>query len=238
VKWSCVSETGLVREKNEDCFCINEKLKLFAVADGMGGHRAGEVASKLAVKTLEESLCKKLSSFGDPLQALVKAVCDANREVYRTACMQEIYHGMGTTLTACLVYNKNNLAVAHVGDSRAYLIRGSDMFRLTEDHSLVQEMIETGSITEDQAFYHPQRNILLRSLGTAAKVEVDASSWEILEGDAFLLCTDGLTNHLRDEEIFSTVIAAGDPDSCVRNLLEETLKRGASDNVTIILLEF
>lgn len=242
MRWSQVSEVGLVRKNNEDCFCINKDLGLFAVADGMGGHRAGEVASKLAIKTLQESLYKKLSFFSDQPRILAEAVHDANREVYRVSSMQENYRGMGTTLTACLIYGERygekKLAVAHVGDSRVYLIRGNNIFRLTEDHSLVQEMVNMGGITEDQAFCHPQRNVLVRALGTTAEVEVDVLNQELLKKDILLLCTDGLTSHLRDEEILSVVMAAGDPGSRVRNLRQETFKRGATDNVTIILIEF
>jgi len=233
-----VSEAGLIRENNEDCFCINDKLGLFAVAAGMGGHRAGEVASQLAVKTLQESLGKNLLLFNDPLKALSEAVRDANREVYRIAYTTKNCRGMGTTLTACLIHDEKRAAVAHVGDSRAYLIRNNGIYRLTEDHSLVQEMVNAGGITEEQAFYHPQRNILVRALGTAAEVGVDVTGQDIIEGDILLLCTDGLTSHLRDEEILSIAVAAVDPDSRVKDLLLETFKRGATDNVTIISIEF
>ncbi|HOV78508.1 MAG TPA: Stp1/IreP family PP2C-type Ser/Thr phosphatase [Bacillota bacterium] len=237
MRWAKITDAGLLREMNEDSLCISPENGLFAVADGMGGHRAGEVASRVALQILEDELSERLNRGEKPERALVESVLEANRRIYDLAGQSPGLVGMGTTVTACL-NRKDEVFVAQVGDSRAYLLRGNTIEKLTEDHSLVQEMVKNGGITEEQAFDHPHRNVLTRALGTVPSLEVDLYQVKVNAGDLILLCTDGLTMYLRQEDIISTVNASPDPDTAVRALLEKALRAGGADNVTVILVEF
>ncbi|HPU35879.1 MAG TPA: Stp1/IreP family PP2C-type Ser/Thr phosphatase [Bacillota bacterium] len=236
MRWAQISDTGLVRTTNEDSLCISPETGLFAVADGMGGHQAGEVASSMALRILERELGRELASGTPPEKALVKSVKEANRSIYEVASRNPEWAGMGTTVTACLKRG-NELYVAQVGDSRAYLIRDGIITRLTEDHSLVQEMVKNGGLTEEQAFNHPQRNVLTRALGIGLSLEVDLYRFQVLPGNLILICTDGLTIYLRPEEILLTISNSPDLESSLQNLLDRALACGGSDNITMILLE-
>jgi protein phosphatase len=227
----------MVRAANEDSLCISPALGLFAVADGMGGHQAGEIASSMALKLLEENLGQRLKAGEIPAEALVNAVQQTNRTIYEMAGQNPVWTGMGTTLTACLCQG-SRLFLAQVGDSRAYLLRDGDIIQLTEDHSLVQELLKSGGITEEQAISHPQRNILTRAVGAKPFLTVDLYRAEVITDDLLLLCTDGLTEYLRADDILYTVINAPDIDSALQNLLKKSLQSGGSDNITAVLVSF
>ncbi|OPY57190.1 MAG: Serine/threonine phosphatase stp [Pelotomaculum sp. PtaU1.Bin035] len=237
MRWAQVTDTGLIRKINEDSHYVSPERGLFAVADGMGGHRAGEIASAMALQTLERELAYRLQKGGSPEKALVDSVKHANASIYELSRRNQDLKGMGTTITACLK-QEGRILVAHVGDSRAYLISKGVISQLTRDHSLVQELLRYGGINEEQALLHPQRNVLTRALGTEQSVEVDIYSTVIIPGDLLLLCTDGLTRYLRQEELLPIVQSSGDINTVARNLLGKALERGGADNITIILAEF
>ncbi|MFA4884346.1 MAG: Stp1/IreP family PP2C-type Ser/Thr phosphatase [Desulfotomaculaceae bacterium] len=236
MKWSYITDTGLVRALNEDSLCLSPETGFFAVADGMGGHRAGEVASRMALQILQRELDKRLSRGEKPEDALVDSIKGANTSIYEKSAQNPEWAGMGTTITACLKL-ENEVLIGQVGDSRAYLLRGNGITRLTEDHSLVQEMVKNGGITEEEAFVHPQRNVLTRALGTGPFLEVDLYRVKVNPGDLLLLCTDGLTGYLRQDELFDTVSTAPDLDTAAGRLLKKAIQSGGADNITIILVE-
>ncbi|NLI11254.1 Stp1/IreP family PP2C-type Ser/Thr phosphatase [Pelotomaculum propionicicum] len=237
MKWSYTTDTGLVRSLNEDSLCLSPETGFFAVADGMGGHKAGEVASRTALQIIKRELDRRLGLGVKPADALVEAIKEANRTIYEMAAQNADWAGMGTTITACLK-NKNHVLIGQVGDSRAYLLRGSEIARLTEDHSLVQQMVKNGGITEEQAFKHPQRNVLTRALGTATSLEVDLYKVKVKPREMLLICTDGLTGYLRQEELSEIITTAPDLDTAVDRLLKKAIQSGGADNITIILVEF
>ncbi|MGB9802603.1 Stp1/IreP family PP2C-type Ser/Thr phosphatase [Desulfofundulus sp.] len=235
MKWSQASDAGLVRRVNEDSLCVEPGLGLFAVADGMGGHRAGGIASRTAIAELVRFLKAHHPLPDDPGNLLVQGVQEANRLVYQLSSSSASYRGMGTTLTAVLVA-KEYLHLAHVGDSRVYLLRGGKILQLTEDHSLVQELVRLGGLSEEQARCHPQRNVLTRALGIEPRLEVDGGQVKLHPGDKVLLCTDGLTVHLPPHEIGTLVEKNPDLNRAVKKLVEVALERGGSDNITVILM--
>lgn len=237
MKWACITDTGLVRALNEDSFCISAEDGFFAVADGMGGHQAGEVASKMALQLLKSELDKRLYNGEKAEQALVNAIKEANRALFEMSAKNPEWRGMGTTVTACLKQD-GEILIGQVGDSRAYMLRDNGISQLTEDHSLVQELVKSGSITEEEAFLHPQRNVLTRAIGISVILDVDLFRINVLSGDQLLLCTDGLTRYLRQEDLLISVNAAPDLDSAVRDLLNKATQSGGADNITIILVEF
>jgi len=235
LRWSAVTDTGLVRQNNEDSHRVNEALGLFAVADGMGGHQAGEVASRLALTVLEEQF-QELARRGEEAgNALLYAVEAANRQVFEESCRNNKYNGMGTTLSACLV-TEDGLVLAHVGDSRVYLLRAEEIVRLTEDHSVVQELLNEGRIAAEDAPQHPYRNVLSRALGTGEQLEADLLRVPLQASDRVLLCTDGLTNLVSDTAIRAAVARHGAPEPAVRELVRLALEQGGSDNITLILV--
>lgn len=234
MNWSLASDKGLVRPLNEDSLCAEPGLGLFAVADGMGGHRAGEVASRAAIAELVRYLKENLPLFPNPADALVSGVQAANRLVFHLSSSYRSLRGMGTTLTAALVRN-GELFWAHVGDSRLYLLRGGELVQLTEDHSLVRELVRRGGLREEQARFHPHRSVLTRALGIEPEVRVDSDRLVLRSKDRLLLCTDGLTEHLSDEEIAAVVSCAAVAEA-VGRLVEMALGRGGTDNISIILL--
>ncbi|BAF59965.1 MAG: Stp1/IreP family PP2C-type Ser/Thr phosphatase [Pelotomaculum sp.] len=236
MRWAQVTDTGPVRAANEDSLIVSPEIGLFAVADGMGGHQAGEVASSMALVLMERELKKRLGNGERPENALIDSVKEANRSIYELALRNPRLAGMGTTVTACLRC-LNEILVAQVGDSRAYLLRDGLIVRLTEDHSLVQELVKNGGITEEQALSHPHRNVLTRALGTSPFLEVDLKRVGIKPGDLLLLCTDGLSGYLRAEEIMSTVFTSPGLEAAVQTLLLKAFQYGGTDNVTIILVE-
>jgi len=225
---ACVSDTGLVRERNEDAFFVGRRC--IAVADGMGGHIAGEVASGIAIGIVEANA--PLIEAGE--KSLGDCVVEANLRVLEAASADSALQGMGTTLTLVAV-GEDELSVAHVGDSRAYLVSGGKARRLTDDHSVVGEMIRSGALTPDQAHFHPGRHAITRALGFVDDLEVDTGTWEFGQGDAVVLCTDGLHDVVSDEEILQAVLThAGEgPEAVCTSLVALAKQRGGPDNITV-----
>jgi len=231
---SSLSEIGKVRQMNEDA--VLERSNLYAVADGMGGHQAGEVASNLALSVLEQYVEDHLGTVaGERLVA--NAIEASNAAVYKKANESSKYRSMGTTMTT--LYREGDIAyIAHVGDSRAYLFRDGKLKRLTVDHSLVEKLVEDGEITQEEARVHPQRNIILKALGLEPSVEADVSAVEIKPGDEFLLASDGLMSEVEDREIEQTLAVVAEPKEQARGLADLALEAGGHDNVSIVLVKF
>lgn len=227
-----ISHTGLVRPGNEDYFILDTELGLLAVADGMGGHRAGEVASYLALQALKEELLNNQA--GESLSGLMAAAAFANEVVLRSSLSNRGHEGMGTTMTAIWVVGSRGFLV-HIGDSRAYLYRDGQLQHLTDDHSYVGELVRCGSLTLDEARHHPRRNVLTRALGTEEKVTIDGREVELKPGDHLLLCTDGLYEVISDVEIQTIIGRKRDLQVTVRELLDLALERGGPDNITVVL---
>lgn len=235
---AAVSHVGLVRKVNQDGYLVREepgKEYLVCVADGMGGHVAGEVASALALQTIEQEVQNKTEI--DPLNRLVGAVLSANKQVYEQSTHTEIYAGMGTTIVAALL-QQDVLWIAHVGDSRAYMARKNQEFALlTEDHSLVNELLRRGQIKPEEAIRHPQRHMLTRALGTLPDVVVESSEIAWQEGDILVICSDGLTTHVSDERMQTILSGPGELQSKVDQLIKEALDQGGHDNVTVVAVQ-
>jgi PPM family protein phosphatase len=229
------TDVGKVRKSNEDAFLLRDSV--FAVADGMGGHLAGEVASATALKPIEALEGRVFREPNEAIEALRLAVVDANHTVCDLAEHEPAYRGMGTTLTAALVEGRR-LHIAHVGDSRAYLLRDGRLSQLTDDHTLVQHLVDEGQITREEAARHPQRSIITRAIGVAPQVEVDSLSLELQRGDQLLLCSDGLTGAVEDEDIAAVLRDVEDPDAVVELLVSLANASGGHDNITVLLLRF
>lgn len=237
------TDVGCVRDSNEDAgwflmptdpIVIQSKGSLIVVADGMGGHSGGEVASSLAVETISRAY---YSASDLPAESLRSAFEEANRRIYEESIADERLSGMGTTCTA-LVLHQNSAIAAHVGDSRLYLLREGDLYLLTEDHSAVMEMVKLGIISAEQARHHEDKNVIVRALGTGPAVE--ASLWEspmeVRTGDQFLLCSDGLYDLVDDEAIRDLVLTSPDTHSACENLIDLAKKKGGFDNITVALV--
>jgi serine/threonine protein phosphatase PrpC len=222
------SDTGRQRRSNEDREFA--RAPLFAVADGMGGARAGEVASKIVVETLEEGL----PDGGSNEERLAAVVREANARIHQLAQSDADRAGMGTTVTAAVV-GDDAVSVAHVGDSRAYRIRDGELERLTTDHSLVGELVRRGRLTEEEAEEHPQKSVITRALGPEAAVEVDTRSYPARPGDIFLLCSDGLTGMVPEERIREIVTEADSLREAGQQLIREANENGGRDNITVVL---
>jgi len=226
--YAVASDTGRRRLRNEDNYVVAPPL--FAVADGMGGAQAGEVASRLAASALEGEGSGGL----DGLERLDALIQEANRRIYDRASTDPSASGMGTTMTVALVEGMT-VALGHVGDSRAYLVRGETMEQLTEDHSLVNELLKSGKLSEEEAHAHPQRSVITRAVGTDPDVDVDAFTIEGEEGDVFLICSDGLTDMVEDVEILELVHQHRDDlDKAVQALVAAANRGGGDDNITAV----
>lgn len=222
------TDIGCIREHNEDSLIVAPPL--YAVADGMGGHAAGEVASEIAVRTLAD-----LAPTTADTEALAQAVVSCNYAVVNAARSQG-RAGMGTTLTAAIL-DHERLAIAQVGDSRAYLLHGGIMQQLTRDHSLMADMIEAGELTEDEARLHPQRSVITRALGSDIDTEPDLYELNVSAGDRLLLCSDGLSSMVDDDEICKTLQRTRDPQRCASTLVNQAIAAGGHDNVTVIVVD-
>jgi serine/threonine protein phosphatase PrpC len=233
------SDVGCVRELNEDSGryvqpedpeVLSHKGVLVVVADGMGGHSAGEVASRLAVEVVTRAYYEDSD---DPRTALENAFHEANHEIHKAAEKDASKTGMGTTCTALVLQNGTAIS-AHVGDSRLYLVREDSIYLMTEDHSAVMEMVKAGLITLEQARHHPEKNVILRAMGSHPEVEV--TTWQepfpVRAGDHFLLCSDGLYDLVEDEEIKQLVMLSAPPTAC-ENLIALAKERGGHDNITV-----
>jgi serine/threonine protein phosphatase PrpC len=222
------TDTGRQRRDNEDNAFV--RAPLFVVADGMGGAQAGEVASKLAVDEFHEALPDE----GSAEERLTNRIRAANRRIYDLSQTEHEHAGMGTTLTAAYVED-DHLAVAHVGDSRAYIFREGELVRLTQDHSLVEELVRQGKLTEEQAAEHPQRSIITRALGIEGDVEVDTWSYPVRAGDVVLLCSDGLTSMIGEEQIVRVLDGETSLDRAADGLIAAANDAGGRDNITVVL---
>jgi PPM family protein phosphatase len=243
-----VSDVGRVRSNNEDSFRILELQQLFILSDGMGGEAHGEIASALAVETIVKCCAGKPDDAASPLQGaathaglgektkrLESAVHLANQIIYEAAEKNPDQHGMGATLTAIWV-DGNKLSIAHVGDSRAYLLRGGTLQQLTNDHSLVAEQVRRGMLTAQEAEQSEMQSVLLRALGAQPRIEVDAEEQPLFVRDILLLCSDGLTRMVTEPEIAGTLQAETDPAKAAQKLVELANERGGMDNVTVIVV--
>jgi PPM family protein phosphatase len=220
------TDTGRQRHANEDAYFA--RAPVFAVADGMGGAQAGEVASRIATDAFDSELGS------GPAEAELRSIVEsANREIHELAKRDASVAGMGTTLTAAVISGEE-VALAHVGDSRAYRLRGTRLERLTKDHSLVEELRSTGQLTDEQAEEHPQRSIITRALGPEERVQVDTLTVQTEPGDVFLLCSDGLTTMIDEEKITRILVGATSLDAAVRALVEEANRAGGRDNITAV----
>jgi len=228
VRVGSASDIGQVREGNEDSFLV--LAPLYVVADGMGGHRGGEVASSLALETVQRL-------FEAQQGTLAEQVTEANRAVFERSQQDRSVAGMGTTITAALV-DGDRVHLAHVGDSRAYLFRGGELSMLTEDHTLVHRMVVEGEITEAEAETHPHRSILTRALGVDASVQVDEGDIRSVAGDRILLCSDGLTAMVTDGQIREILSTTADPQEAVDALVRVANRAGGIDNITVVILDF
>src|SRR5215208_2044341 len=222
------TDTGRQRHANEDSYFA--RAPLFAVADGMGGAQAGEVASRIAAGAFERGRLSKEAPAEGQLEQIAQR---ANREIHKLAQEDSSRAGMGTTLTAALLRD-DEVAFGHVGDSRAYLLRARKLKRLTKDHSLVEELRRQGRLTEEQAEEHPQRSIITRALGPEPSVNVDTMTFPARDGDVFLLCSDGLTTMVSDEEIREILVRSKTLRSAVNRLVHAANRGGGRDNITAV----
>ncbi len=228
------TDIGLRRKINEDLFFVDENQGLFIVADGMGGHAAGEIASQIAVETACESL--QAATGGSPEKRLKQAIESANRAVQQAAAGNRAWRGMGTTLTIFLLQQQHGY-LAHIGDSRIYRLHNSYFEQLSDDHSLAGEQIARGILTPKQAESSLLGNILLQAIGITPQLDICQKSIPLSAGDRFLLCSDGLTNMVSDPEIEKTLKQSGSPSPLCETLIEKAITAGGKDNVTAIVLQ-
>lgn len=237
---AAVTDKGLLRPDNQDAYYISEDQRVFVVADGMGGARGGAIASRLAVESVE----MQSKTTPPPMSRegihdwLVDSVSNANRTVFSTAFDEPALRRMGTTIVVAVQADDDTLHIAHVGDSRAYLIRENKTIVLTQDHTIVMEMLLKGHLTPDQLKSSPFRHYLTRCVGHKSKVEIDRTPVQLQPGDWIVLSTDGLSAVMHDEEIGEYVLKNCEPAEVCDQLLEETLVRGAPDNVTIVAIQY
>jgi len=250
VDYNAISDVGKKRGANEDSYYADGELSLFVVADGMGGHAAGEVASKIAVESIQDFIRytnndkeitwpyefdETLSMAGNRLKTAIQS---AHAKVLEATSQKKEFQGMATTVVSMLVAD-GKAQVAHVGDSRAYLIRGDRLIQLTSDHSWVNEQLRTGAITSAQARNHPYRNIVTRALGGPNPVDVDVTEEPMQDGDIILLCSDGLNTMISDEEILNIVTRNKEElEKACQELIETANANGGEDNITAILIRY
>ena len=241
IKAYAKSDVGKVRETNEDSFYISDSLdevQLYMLADGMGGYKGGEIASKLAIQSSKnyiENNFKQIEKDKDSIiQLLGSSIEYANMVVYEKSKEDKELEGMGTTLDICLIYN-NKVFIGHVGDSRVYRIRKDFMRKLTQDHSYVQKLVKDGTITKEEAMHHPQKNMLMKALGCNAFVEPDVMVKGFLKDDILIMNSDGLTNLVSQEEIFEE--AKKDIERAPKELVRKANENGGYDNITVIVIK-
>lgn len=242
MRFAAGTDKGLVREINEDSYNViaggAETPYVFIIADGMGGHNCGEVASSAAVEYISNSIVQDSRRFlpvGSCDAEIRKLVEDTNSVVYQKSLERPEANGMGTTLTMAVIVN-TTITVAHVGDSRLYLIRAGKIQQVTEDHSYIEELVKNGSITREEAEHHPRKNVITRAIGCLPELEVDILSLTIEKNDIYILCTDGLTNMLGEGEIIK-MVKNNEPDAACSQLIEAAKKQGGEDNITVIVIK-
>ncbi|WP_061215098.1 Stp1/IreP family PP2C-type Ser/Thr phosphatase [Syntrophomonas wolfei] len=229
-----LSDLGLKRRKNEDAYLINESWGLYVICDGMGGHRGGDVASQLAIKTINDCFEKDLLEKN--ISLLNHSIQQANNIIWEQGNINPEWHEMGTTVTAALI-NGLKLEIAHVGDSGCYLFRAAEINRINRDHTLAQEMVDQGIIKTSEKRLSSYNHILTRALGVERQVLVDNYELELSEGDLLLLCSDGLSDMLEENEILNIVAGFEDDlNKTASMLLQQALERGGFDNITLILI--
>ena len=228
VEKAALTDVGRQRQSNEDSFL--ERSPLFAVADGMGGARAGEVASRLAVEAFDA----QKETEGSPEQQLAEVARAANRQIHKMSREDSDHAGMGTTLTAALVSDRE-VAIGHVGDSRLYRFRDGEFERLTQDHSLVEEFVRQGKLTPEEAAVHPQRSIITRALGPEPEVEVETYTHRGRPGDVYLICSDGLTGMVSEQDLAETLEHAGSLEAAAQEMIDAANENGGKDNITVVL---
>ncbi len=240
MKYWAITDKGLMRSKNEDCYfaCCNEAddFALFVVCDGMGGALAGNIASRMACDVFVNEINSfdlRDKTFEEFSPLLYSAALKANKLVYEKSETDLECSGMGTTLVAVLVHEDRALVI-NIGDSRAYIVSNGAITQITKDHSVVEDMVRRGEITKEEARTHPKKNLITKAIGTAPEVEPDIFSVELKKDDYLLLCSDGLSNIVTEDEIKNTIIKLERPDKVCDILLQATYSRGAPDNVTIV----
>lgn len=221
------TDIGLVRATNQDNFYIDKSCKWAVVADGMGGHNGGETASSMAVEEIKKSMAQGVG--------LKESISNANTMVYRASVENPDLLGMGTTVVMCEIIG-GRANIAHVGDSRAYIYRGGKLKQITKDHSIVQQLIDSGTINEEQARYHPQRNLITRAVGTEKNILVDYETVEFSDGDYILICSDGLSSYVFENEI-TDIIANTRTADVTGKLIEAANNSGGKDNITVVLIK-
>lgn len=221
------THTGKVRPTNQDTFYIDAENNWAVVADGMGGHLGGETASSLTVDVIKESMAVK--------RDLKQAIKKANDAVYKKSIEDSSLSGMGTTVVLCKV-DESNVTIAHVGDSRAYLVTDDGIKQITQDHSIVQQLIESGTITKEQAKYHPQRNLITRAVGTEKYIDVDVNKFKISQGEIILICSDGLCSYVDDNKMYE-ILKNYSTEESVNKLIDAANEAGGKDNITVVLIK-
>lgn len=239
MKYSTGTNKGKVRDRNEDNNIMIDcgGYMVFAVADGMGGMDFGDVASEVAVKCIEKefSECKKQNLNQNDMHKNFTHVFNMiNSEIIHKCIEKKSVTGMGTTLSVCIA-TEDKIYISHMGDSRIYVIRGEKAIQVTKDHSYVEELIDSGRITREQAKSHPNRNIITRALGLDRDIVVDTDTFDLIKGDRVLLCTDGLTNAVEDHELVGFVRATENPEVAVKSMIDKANERGGRDNITVQL---
>ena len=236
------SDIGKAREMNQDSYYISDlkhdELKLYILADGMGGYKGGEIASSLAVASCRNYIVNNFKKCRKDKESILKLINDAvehaNKVVYDRANQDEELRDMGTTLDVCLIYN-NKAFIGHVGDSRVYRIRKNIIRKITTDHSYVEKLLREGTITKEEAYNHPKKNMLMKALGCSSLVEPDVICKGFLKDDIILMCSDGLTNMIQEEEIYN--IIRNDIETCCDRLVQKANELGGYDNISVIVVE-
>jgi len=242
LEYAALSDKGIIREQNEDFWNIVLDNKgnpiAFIIADGMGGHKAGDVASRMAVEIISQEICRGFEAINSSttIGFLEKAVNLANDEIYKYALLNLNGTGIGTTLTLGLIHS-GKITIAHIGDSRFYMVRGGTIQSMTRDHSFVGELVEKGVLDQEEARNHPLRNQITRALGYEKNIEIDFYNIDVKKGDMYLFCTDGLTVKVSSGELLTMLEQEKDLNVILKNMVELANQRGGDDNITAIIVK-
>lgn len=242
MRFAAGTDTGLIRNSNEDSYRIipesSQNPCVVIIADGMGGHNCGEVASRMTVDYISDYMERsgsRLFSCPDIGEEIKKLVGETNTAVFEASLTRPEASGMGTTLTMAVIVG-SKVTVAHVGDSRLYIAQSDSMRQVTQDHSYIEELIKNGTLTREEAESHPRKHVITRAIGSSKDLEVDILDFEATEGDVLLLCTDGLTNMICENEIYS-IIKDSEPQKACEQLIEAAKSKGGEDNITVIVYQ-
>lgn len=243
MKVGAFSATGKVRQINEDYYYIpqdiNNDILLVMVADGMGGHKAGEIASKMAVELSVKYISENFYQYRAQEHGIAKlineAILRANHAIFEKSMSDSEFEGMGSTLTIAVI-DDDNIYIGHVGDSRAYIVKEENIYQITSDHSYVEQLIQNGTITREEAENHPQKNVITKAMGSDLIVEADIIIRAFQKNDKLLLCTDGLTNHLKNEQILEIIQSNESCQDTAEKLVESANDLGGTDNITAIII--